>query len=186
MKRVNVNWYCCICCSNSYWSGVAITAAWVGVAALMSAAKSLNVKSVSWPTADIIGVLQLYIARTTASSLKFHKSSMDPPPRPTIMVSTPKLSAYSIFSIMSSFAFSPWTKVLICICSANGKRLFIVEWISRIAAPVLAVKTAIFFGNLGIDFLFALSKQPSSVNFFFNASNFWYKFPIPSNCILFT
>ncbi len=28
-----------------------------------------------------------------------------------------------------------------------------------IAAPVLAVKTAIFLGNLGIDFLFALSNN---------------------------
>ena len=116
----NVYSYCLICCNNSYWSGVAITAAWVGVAALTSATKSLNVKSVSWPTADIIGVWQLKMALTTSSSLKFHKSSIEPPPRPTIIVSTSNESAYWIFFIISCLACVPWTRVLIWICSTKG------------------------------------------------------------------
>ena len=83
---------------------------------------------------------------------------MEPPPRPTIIVSTSRLSAYLIFSIMSSFACCPCTSVLICTCSTIGYLLLIVECISLIAAPVLAVNTAIFLGNLGIDFLLLLSK----------------------------
>ena len=39
-------------------------------------------------TFDIMGVLDSKIALATISSLKAHKSSMEPPPRPTIMVST--------------------------------------------------------------------------------------------------
>ena len=89
-----------------------MTAACVGVAALTSATKSLKVKSVSCPTAEIIGVLQLKIALTTSSSLKFHKSSIDPPPRPMIIVSASSVSAYWIFSIISCLACVPCTNVL--------------------------------------------------------------------------
>lgn len=90
------------------------------------------------------GCLTLKIALTTSSSLKFHKSSIDPPPRPTIIVSTPSESAYLIFFIISSLACVPCTKVLIWIFRPKGYLLFIVDWISLIAAPVLAVKIAIF------------------------------------------
>ena len=47
-------------------------------------------------------------------------------------------------------------------------------------------ETAIFSGNLGIIFLWFWSKYPTLVNFFFNCSNFWYKLPMPSICILLT
>ena len=45
-------------------------------------------KSVSCPTAEIIGIGHEKIALATDSSLKGHKSSRDPPPRPTIRRST--------------------------------------------------------------------------------------------------
>ena len=63
------------------------SAAAEGVGALRSAAKSVKEKSISWPTADITGSPQSWTAATTISSLKAHKSSNDPPPRPTISTS---------------------------------------------------------------------------------------------------
>jgi YD repeat-containing protein len=67
-------------------SGTAICAAPVGVGALASATKSDIVKSTSCPTALITGILQAYISRATISSLNGHKSSILPPPLPTINV----------------------------------------------------------------------------------------------------
>ena len=67
--------------------GTAISAAPVGVGARRSATKSAIVKSTSCPTALIVGIEQLYIALATISSLNAHKSSIDPPPRPTINTS---------------------------------------------------------------------------------------------------
>ena len=58
-----------------------------GVGARKSAVKSQMVKSTSCPTAEIIGVRQQKISRASASSLKLHKSSSEPPPRPTINTS---------------------------------------------------------------------------------------------------
>ena len=49
-----------------------------------SAAKSISVTSVSWPTAEISGIMLSAAARTTISSLNDHKSSSEPPPRATI------------------------------------------------------------------------------------------------------
>ena len=58
-----------------------------GVGARRSATKSAMVKSVSWPTAEITGTRQPAMARATRSSLNAHRSSMEPPPRPTITTS---------------------------------------------------------------------------------------------------
>jgi len=49
--------------------------------------ESAIVKSVSWPIAEITGGSDAAMARATASSLKVHKSSSDPPPRATITTS---------------------------------------------------------------------------------------------------
>lgn len=67
--------------------GTASSAAPVGVGALRSATKSAIVKSTSCPTALITGILQSNIARATTSSLKGHRSSIEPPPLPTINTS---------------------------------------------------------------------------------------------------
>ena len=50
----------------------------------MSDAKSINVVSVSCPTAEIKGIGDSAAARTTSSSLKGQRSSIEPPPRATI------------------------------------------------------------------------------------------------------
>ena len=76
-----------ICFITSVIFGTAISAAPVGVGARRSATKSAIVKSISCPTALIVGILQLYIARATFSSLNGHKSSIEPPPLPTINIS---------------------------------------------------------------------------------------------------
>ena len=65
-------------------TGTAISAAAVGVGARRSAAWSISVVSVSWPTAEISGIGDSAAARTTSSSLNAHRSSIEPPPRATI------------------------------------------------------------------------------------------------------
>ena len=75
--------------------GAASSAAAVGVGARKSATKSAIVKSVSWPTAEIIGISLLKIALATISSLKAHNSSIEPPPRQRLVhLSLPFHSLY--------------------------------------------------------------------------------------------
>ncbi len=66
-------------------TGTAISAAAVGVGARRSEAKSISVMSVSWPTAEISGIMLSAAARTTISSLNDQRSSSEPPPRATMM-----------------------------------------------------------------------------------------------------
>ena len=66
-----------------------ISAAAEGVEARMSATKSAMVKSTSWPTAEMTGTGERAMARATFSSLKAQRSSIDPPPRPTMRTSMP-------------------------------------------------------------------------------------------------
>ena len=73
--------------SSSARTGTAISAAAVGVGARTSAARSISVMSVSWPTAEISGIVQSATARTTISSLNAQRSSSEPPPRATISTS---------------------------------------------------------------------------------------------------
>ena len=74
---------------NSSFAATTISAAADGVGARRSATKSAIVTSVSWPTAEMTGTGDAAIARATISSLNAHRSSIDPPPRPTITTSTP-------------------------------------------------------------------------------------------------
>ena len=76
---------------SSVVSGTASSAAADGVGALLSAAKSQIVKSVSCPTADITGIADAATALATPSSLNAHKSSIEPPPRPMIITSTERV-----------------------------------------------------------------------------------------------
>ena len=90
-------------------SGTASSAAALGVGARRSAAKSAMVKSVSWPTAEMTGVSHSKIALATRSSLKAQRSSMEPPPRPQMITSTPYLSSVRMPRTILSAARSPWT-----------------------------------------------------------------------------
>ena len=102
--------------TNSSLTGTAFSAAAVGVGALKSDTKSINVVSVSWPTADITGILLLYTDLTTISSLNGHKSSKLPPPLATISKSGFLTLVSSVNWLNLSIAFeiwcaepSPWT-----------------------------------------------------------------------------
>jgi hypothetical protein len=56
-----------------------ISAAADGVEARMSATKSAMVKSTSWPTAEMMGTGERWMARATDSSLNAQRSSIEPP-----------------------------------------------------------------------------------------------------------
>jgi hypothetical protein len=87
------------------------SAAALGVSARRSAAKSQSVKSISWPTAETIGTGQAATARTSGSSLKAHRSSRLPPPRPITRRShSPRSSASRSICTISAAAPSPCTR----------------------------------------------------------------------------
>ncbi|GIT09769.1 MAG: hypothetical protein CM1200mP30_33990 [Pseudomonadota bacterium] len=66
-------------CFKSILLGTAISIAADGVGARTSLTKSAIVKSVSCPTAEITGISDEKIALASCSSLKAHKSSIEPP-----------------------------------------------------------------------------------------------------------
>ena len=81
-----------------------------GVGALTSATKSEMVKSISCPTAEITGIFEAKIALATISSLNAQRSSIEPPPLPTIKTSISlNLFSSSIPLAISFAASSPWT-----------------------------------------------------------------------------
>ena len=91
---------------SSAVSGTASSAAADGVGARRSAAKSQIVKSVSCPTADITGTRLAAIVRASVSSLNAHKSSIEPPPRPIIIMSTRSAVLNICIPVMSDAAAS--------------------------------------------------------------------------------
>ena len=88
------------------WPAAASSAAAVGVGARTSAQKSAIVKSVSWPTPLISGTGLCTMVRASCSSLKAHRSSIEPPPRTSRITSTLPASArrYSACSARTSSA----------------------------------------------------------------------------------
>ena len=110
--------------SRSSRVGTTSSAAADGVAARRSATKSAIVTSVSCPTADTTGTAHAAMARATASSLNVHRSSSDPPPRPTITRSGhPVRLKYSIPRITSSTDPSPCTSAGYSrMCSPGNRR----------------------------------------------------------------
>ena len=80
------------------------------VTSLAAAAKSASVTSVSWPMPATTGIGEAAIARTTTASLKAHRSSIEPPPRQTIRVSTSaRAPARAIASARACGASPPCT-----------------------------------------------------------------------------
>jgi len=139
--------------TSSARTGTAISAAALGVGARTSAAKSIRVTSVSWPTAEIRGIAEAAAARTTISSLKAHRSSRLPPPRATISTSgrgngPPEGSALkpAMAAAISSAAPSPWTRAG-QISTRRGKRSARRCRISRMTAPVGEVTTPMTSGR---------------------------------------
>lgn len=83
-----------------------------GVGALRSATKSAIVKSVSCPTALIIGICEAAIVRASFSPLNAQRSSIEPPPRPIINTSgasSVMRLKYSMPDITDASAPSPCT-----------------------------------------------------------------------------
>ena len=151
--------------ASSASTGTAISAAAVGVGARRSAAKSINVVSVSCPTALINGIGDSAAARTTISSLNAHRSSIDPPPRATMIRSggltiapKPRIAAATCPA-----AASPWTGTghsRTCVGQRSARRCKI----SRITAPVGEVTIPIVLGRNGRRRFFASSNNPSAAS----------------------
>ena len=141
--------------ASSARTGTASSAAAVGVGARWSAARSISVVSVSWPTAEISGIALAAAARTTTSSLNAQRSSSEPPPRATIRRSgrgtaPPGASALkpAIAAATCSAASSPWTSTGHS-STRRGKRSPSRCRMSRITAPVGEVTRPITSGRKG-------------------------------------
>ena len=94
-----------------------------------------------------MGILESKIALATISSLNAHKSSIEPPPLPTIIVSAcPHLFTDSIALAMLGAASSPCTRTGITTILTLGFLLPETFIISLTAAPVGDVITAIHLG----------------------------------------
>ena len=151
---------------------VASSAAAEGVGARRSETKSVIVKSVSCPTAEMTGISEANIALATFSSLNGHKSSIEPPPRPKMMTSAPPHSFASRRErTISSAAFSPCTSVGNTAIFTRGSRRFTICITSRTAAPTGDVTTAIHLACAGISRLKSASNSPSAASFSFICSN---------------
>ena len=123
-------------------SGTTSSAAADGVGARRSATKSQMVKSVSCPTAETIGISERAISLAKASSLKAHKSSIEPPPLATIKTSHKECSLNFFIALeICAAAPSPCTSTGKNTISASGKRRFITFWMSQNTAPVSDVTT---------------------------------------------
>jgi len=102
----------------------------------------------------IIGVDELYIASITTLSLKHHKSSIDPPPRPTIITSTSgSLSAASIPLAIIGPAVEPCTGTENNLNCIRGFLCSLICKISCITAPVGDVTIPIQLDKTGIGCL---------------------------------
>ena len=93
---------------SSLSTGVAISAAAVGVGARRSETKSIRVVSVSCPTAEIRGMALAAATRANASSLKGQRSSMEPPPRATISTSGRATGPPSARALKPAMAATTW------------------------------------------------------------------------------
>ena len=124
------------------------------------------------------------MARATTSSLNAHKSSIDPPPRPTMRTSM----SFIRFICFTASAIS-WAAPSPCTFTGCNKtetfrfRLWMMLRMSRTAAPVGEVITPTFQGNSGIAFFFSSANRPSAVSLTFNCSNAFCNAPSPRGSI---
>ena len=160
------------------------SAAWDGVAARRSAARSVSVTSISWPTAEIVGMRQAATARTTFSSLKADRSSREPPPRATMTTSAaPRRENASTARAISSGADAPWTATGQTVTCAFGKRAERTFRTSRTAAPCRDVTTPMRRGRSGSLRFRAGSKSPSAASRAFSCSKASCSAPAPTGWI---
>ncbi len=181
-----------VCAAISERTGTVISAAAVGVGARRSAAWSISVQSVSWPTAETSGIMLPAAARTTISSLKPHRSSSEPPPRATMMTSgrgifPPSGSALkpSMARATSAAQVSPCTRTGHTI-TRSGKRSATRCRMSRMTAPVGEVMTPITLGRCGSNCLRASSNRPSAARRLRRSSSCASKAPTPAGSMVST
>ena len=106
------------------------------------------------------------MARARISSLNAQRSSIDPPPRPTIITSTPGTRVIALSArAMSSPAPSPWTRTGRTTRCAFGCRRLRTLMMSLSAAPSSEVTMPILRGRAGIGRLRAVAKRPSACSF---------------------
>ena len=87
------------------------------------------------------------MAQATGSSLKAHRSSREPPPRPVMMRSmSSRLFTWWMAAAISSAAPSPCTRTGTTNTSVRGQRWRKMRIISRTAAPAGEVTRAIRLG----------------------------------------
>ena len=170
-------------------TGTAISAAAVGVGARRSAAKSISVTSVSWPTAEISGIRLAAAARTTISSLNDQRSSSEPPPRATMIRSgrggsielpcSGSALKPSIAAATSTAEPSPCTLTGQS-NTRRGKRSASRCRMSRITAPLGDVTTPITVGRNGRSCFLASSNSPSAASFRLRSSRSAISAPMPA------
>ncbi len=169
---------------TSTYPSLTNSAAAEGVGARRSATKSEMLKSTSWPTAEITGTGDTWIARARPSSLNSHRSSSDPPPRPTMIVSTrPDRASFLTPSASSRAAPWPWTRAGKINTGTDGARRPRMFRISRIAAPAGDVTTPMHFGKSGNARLRSGAKSPSFSSFAFSSWNCCHRTPSPCRVI---
>ena len=126
----------------------------VGVGTLMSHTKSQIVKSISWPTPDIVGIGYEKISLAKSSLLKHQRSSIEPPPLEIITTSILLVGLFSLNKIIRlsaliilTCALSPCTIASLNEIWEFGALLFTVETISWNAAVDEDVIIPIWFGE---------------------------------------
>ncbi len=132
----------------------------------------------------MVGIGQLATSRTRPSSLKAHRSSMDPPPRARTMRSIPeKETARRKASLNPAGASLPCTGELNRKTEPFHSRRFKILRKSCKAAPLADDMIATRRAKVGKVFLRASSKRPSLRSFSLSRSNCKRMFPMPS-CIM--
>ena len=111
--------------SSAKRSEVRSSAAFEGVEARTSAARSARETSISWPIPVMTGIFERAISRVKLSSLKRARSSFEPPPRRIAIASTSDFSLKKRSArIISSAAPRPWTPVFATVSSIPRQRSF--------------------------------------------------------------
>ena len=165
-------------------SGETFTAASVGVSARRSAARSVSVTSISWPTPATTGMRAAATARTSTSSLKLQRSSRLPPPRTSAITSGRGMSRSAMASAAasSSAAPAPCTRDGTTITSLACQRPRSVCKKSAIAAPVGLVTRAIRRGKGGMGRFRSAEKSPSASSRAWSRRSWASSVPVPSAC----
>ena len=180
----------CSCSKQSARAGATSSAAAVGVGARTSAQKSAMVKSVSCPTPLINGTGLCTMVWARVSSLKAHRSSIEPPPRTSKMASTGGCgpgccaSAYTWCKAATkeAGACSPCTKAGTSTTGKYGARRCKAVTTSCKAAAPSEVTKPIPRGMAGKGRLRSAANRPCACERSFRRRNCSIQLPCPARC----